>query len=173
MTKETKINLEETKLMLEEWKIVIQTQMHFNELLMKMRTTAVSIVLAIFGAAAYSLQYDQLYLTICNYGFHASILILISGLGMLAGVFGLDYFYYYRMLLGAVERGYDIDEAYKKRKVDGCEIFGMTTKIRDAIGKKGKSKYSIWWFYGIVFVLGILFIIGILQGYTPTPSSNG
>lgn len=163
----------ETKLILEEWKIVIQTQMHFNELLMKMRTTAVSIVLAMSGAAAYSLQYDQLYLTICNYSFHASVLVMGFGLGMLAGVFGLDYFYYYRMLLGAVERGYDIDKAYKERKVDGCEIFGMTTKISDAIGEKGKSKQLIWWFYGIVFVLGILFIIGILLGYAPTHSSNG
>ena len=43
----------ETKLILEEWKTVIQTQMHFNDMIMKMRTTAVSIVLAVFGASAY------------------------------------------------------------------------------------------------------------------------
>ena len=164
---------EETKLILEEWKTVIQTQMHFNDMLMKMRTTAVSVVLAVFGAAAYSLQYDKLYLTISSYSFHASVLIMVFGLGMLAGVFSLDYFYYYKMLLGAVKRGYEIDEAYKNKRVDNCKIFGMTTMIRDAIGKPGKSKYVIWLFYGLVFALGIAFIVGILLGYAPTFNSNG
>jgi len=164
---------EETALILEEWKTVIQTQMHFNELLMKMRTTSVSIVLAVFGAAAYSLQYEKLFLTIGGYRFHASALIVAFGLGMLVGVFFLDYFYYYKMLLGAVERGEQIDEAYKNRRVDNCKIFGMTTLIREAIGKRGKSKWLVWFFYGLVFVLGILFIVGILLGYPPALNKNG
>jgi len=165
---ENKKSTEETKLILEEWKTVIQTQMHFNEMLMKMRTTGVSIVLAVFGAAAYSLQYEKLFLTICGYSFHASVLVIAFGLSMLFGVFGLDYFYYYKMLIGAVKRGYEIDEAYKDRQVDNTKIFGMTTMIRDEIGKAEKSKYFVWFFYGLVFVLGILFIVGVLLGYTPT-----
>jgi len=162
---------EETRLILEEWKTVIQTQMHFNDMIMKMRTTAVSVVLAVFGAAAYSLQYDKLYLRIGNVSFHASVLIIAFGLGMLVGVFCLDYFYYYKMLLGAVQRGYDIDQAYKDRLVDGCKIFGMSTKIRDSLGKPGKSKYFIWIFYGLVFFLGTLFIFGVIWGYAPAPTN--
>jgi hypothetical protein len=165
-------SIEGTKLILEEWKIVIQTQMHFNDMIMKMRTTGVSIVLAVFGAAAYSLQYDKLMLTICGHSFHASVLVILFGLGMLIGVFGLDYFYYYKMLLGAVKRGDEIDEAYKNRRVDNTKIFGMTTMIHEAIGKRGKSRYFIWLFYGLVFALGIIFIIGILLGYTPAFNGN-
>jgi len=164
---EHKDSIEETKLILEEWKTVIQTQMHFNDMLMKMRTTGVSIVLAVFGAAAYSLQYDKLYLAIYGYSFHTSVLIIAFGLGMLVGVFGLDYLYYYKMLLGAVKRGYEIDETYKNRRVDDCKIFGMTTMIRDEIGKPERSKYFIWLFYGLIFVLGVGFIVGILLGYAP------
>ena len=162
----------ETKLILEEWKTVVQTQMHFNDMIMRVRTTGVSVVLAVFGAAAYSLQYDKLILTICNYSFHASVLVIAFGLAMLLGVFGLDYFYYYKMLLGAVKRGYEIDEAYKNRQVDDTRIFGMTTMIRDEIGKPGKSKVFIWLFYGLVFVLGIIFILGVLLGYAPAFDSN-
>lgn len=168
-----KSSIEETKLILEEWKTVIQTQMHFNDMIMKMRTTGISVVLAVFGAAAYSLQYSQLYLTIGEYSFHASVLVILFGLGMLLGVFGLDYFYYYKMLLGAVKRGYEIDEAYKNRQVDGCKIFGMTTMIRDEIGKPGKSKFFVWLFYGLIFALGVVFIACILLGYTPTFNNNG
>ena len=50
-------NIEETKIILEEWKIVIQTQMHFNEMIMRARTTGVSVVMAVYGAAA--LAYGQ------------------------------------------------------------------------------------------------------------------
>lgn len=171
--RDDKKSIEETNLILEEWKTVIQTQMHFNDMIMKMRTTGISIVLAVFGAAAYSLQYDKLYLTICGYSFHASVLIITFGLGMLIGVFGLDYFYYYKMLIGAVKRGYEIDETYKNRRVDDSKIFGMTTMIRDEIGKPGKSKLFVWLFYGLVFVLGIIFIVGVLLGYAPTFNSNG
>lgn len=169
--RKNKNTTEETRLILEEWKTVIQTQMHFNDMLMRMRTTGVSIALAVFGAAAYSLQYDKLYLRIGNISFHASVLIIAFGLGMLVGVFCLDYFYYYKMLLGAVQRADEIDQAYKDRLVDGCKIFGMSTMIRNSIGKPGKSKYFIWVFYGLVFLLGTLFIFGVLLGYAPALTS--
>ena len=134
---------------------------------MRIRTTGVSIVLAVFGAAAYSLQFDKLYLKIGIFSFHAAVPIIGFGLGMLAGVFILDYCYYYKMLLGAVRRGYEIDEAYKYKTVDGAKMFGMTTLIREAIGKPGWSKLYVWAFYGIVFVLGVLFLIAVFLGYVP------
>ena len=162
---------EEIRLILEEWKTVIQTQMHFNDMIMKMRTTGVTIVLAFFGAAAISLQYERLFLRICGFSFHAAVLIIACGLGMLVGVFFLDYFYYYKMLLGAVKRGYQIDQAYKDRLVDGVKMFGLSTEIRDAIGRPHLSKVFIWIFYGLVFILGIIFIASILLGYAPAPQS--
>lgn len=160
-------SLEKTKLVLEEWKTVIETQMHFNDMIMRLRTTGISIVLAFFGAASLSLQYAQLYLTIFNFNFHAAALIIASGLVLLLSIFVLDYCYYYRMLLGAVERGYQIDKAFKEKPLDGISLFGMSTEIREAIGKPHRSKYYVWAFYGLVLVFGIVFIFGILFGYTP------
>lgn len=172
-SKVNKDSLEDTKIILEEWKTVIQTQMHFNDMIMKMRTTAVSIVLAVFGAAAYSLQYEELILTLCNYSFHASVLVIAFGLGMLIGVFVLDYFYYYKMLCGAVKRGKEIDEAFKDKQVDNTRIFGMTTMIGKAISKQeGKSKYFIWLFYGLIIGVGVIFLIAVLFGYPPTSALN-
>lgn len=163
---------EETKLILEEWKTVIQTQMHFNDMIMKMRTTGATIVLAFFGAAAIALQYEM-YLTNCGFSFRASVLIITCGLIMLLGIFVLDYFYYYKMLLGAVERGYQIDRAYKDRTVDGAKMFGLSTEISKAIGRPHLSKILVLIFYGFVFALGIVFIVGILVGYPPTLNNKG
>lgn len=159
--------IEEMKLILEEWKTVIQTQMHFNDMIMRIRTTGVSVVVTVFGAAAYSLQFDRLYLQISGVSFHAAVPIVSFGLGMLLGIFVLDYCYYYRMLLGAVERGYEIDKAYKDRKINGINIYGMTTLIRDKIGPPGRSKCYIHIFYGIIFILGIIFLYAVFKGYIP------
>jgi hypothetical protein len=50
--KKQNCKIEETKIILEEWKVVVQTQMHFNEMIMRARTTGVSVVMAVYGAAA-------------------------------------------------------------------------------------------------------------------------
>ncbi len=163
----TQNEIEQTKLVLEEWKTVVQTQMHFNDMIMRLRTTGISIVLAFFGAASISLQYPQLYLTSQYFSFHASVLIIASGLVLLISVFVLDYFYYYKMLIGAVERGYEIDKMYKEKPLDELRLFGMSKKISEAIGKPHLSKYYVWAFYGFVLTFGIIFIIGILLGYVP------
>ena len=86
--------------------------------------------------------------------------------------FILDYFYYYKMLLGAVKRGYQIDEAYKNKEVHGVKLFGMTTEIRDAIGKPHWSKYYVWAFYGLIMLFGVIFIACIIFGYPPASNTG-
>jgi hypothetical protein len=88
-----------TKMLFEEWKVVMQTQMHFNEMIMRVRSVGVSVVTAVFGAAAYSLQFQKLTLTLDGKVIHVAAPIAGFGLAMLLGLFALDYFYYYRMLL--------------------------------------------------------------------------
>ena len=150
------------KYILEEWKTVIETQMHFNEMIMKMRTTTVSVVIGIFGAAAYSLQYNIFIPTFDFLGLkHASFFIILLGLGMLIGIFFLDYFYYFKLLLGAVERGKEIDHDYKDK--DGFKIFGMTTLISEKMGNPDTTKYFIWFFYGIICLIGVCFLYFIFN----------
>ena len=153
----TQDNIEKTKLVIEEWKVVIDVQMHFNDMIMRLRTTVISIVLAFFGAASISLQYPQLYLNFRYFSFHASVLIVASGLVLLMSVFFLDYFYYYKMLIGAVNRGYQIDELFQAKPLDELKMFGLSKMISQAIGKPHKSKYYVWAFYGFVLVFGIVF----------------
>ena len=159
------ITSEEKKIILEEWKTVIQTQMHFNDMIMKIRTAGISLLVTLFGAAAYSLQYNEVGLQICGSFIHGSIFIVIFGLTFMSGILILDYFYYFKMLIGAVKRGYEIYESYGDRMIKGVKMFGMTSLIRDEIGRPGSSKYIIFSFYGITFLMGILFICLISHGY--------
>jgi hypothetical protein len=97
----------------------------------------------------------------------------MSALILLAGVFVLDYFYYYKMLVGSVNRAYAIDTAYKNKAVQGVQLFGLSTEIRDAIGKPHRSKYYVWAFYGLFVLFGIAFILSILFGYVPVNGGSG
>lgn len=157
-------NNEELKIIFEDYKLAVQTQMHFNEMIMRMRTTAISIFLAVIGAAAISLQYNT-FLSLCCYTFHASVLIIFVGLGMMISVALIDYFYYNKMLIGAVRKSYKIDDKVKDKKLLGSDFLGLSTLIRDAIGPPGASSKYIKIFYLIPMVIGTVFMLLIFIYY--------
>jgi hypothetical protein len=134
------LGIDEINVILKEWEIVVQTQMHFNDLIMKVRSATISVVLAVFGAAGYSLQFGNLDLVIASIKFHASVLVITSGLLFLIGMFVLDYFYYFKTLKGAVEKGNE----FEKYTIAGHRLFNLNRKISDAISKKrNTSRYTL------------------------------
>ena len=167
-----KIELEQLPHIIEEWKIVIKTQMHFNDLLIKVRTATLTVALAVFGAAGYSiLSKDTIPLTIdqISWTFHPSIFIISSGIIILISMFMIDYKYYFPMLKGAVKRGYEFDLEFQQLEQKfGRKYFGISSTIRDAIGKPEKSKLYVKLFYIIPIITGILFLLAIIIGYHPT-----
>ena len=77
---------------IKEWEIVIKTQMHFNDLIMKVRTTTLSVVLAVYGAAGYSFatgNVSSLYFEGLG-TFHPAVLIIGAGIFILSAVFVVD-----------------------------------------------------------------------------------
>lgn len=110
------------------WKVAIDTQMHFNDLLIKMRTTVTSIILAVFGAAAIILRDSSIRVKIFDGYHHISVIVLFVGFIFLLGQGVVDFFYYFRLLLGAVAFTKKIDEKYKEN-----DLFGLTASISDKI----------------------------------------
>jgi len=151
--------VEERKLIVEEWKTVIQTQMHFNEMIMRARSTGVSVVIAVYGAAAIAFgQYPDRGLILCGYRFHVSAPILLFGLFLLLAIFVLDYFYYYQLLIGSVERGRQIDEAFRMVPIAGSRLFGLTSEIANRVSLS-RARTCLWWFYGLPAFVGIISLV--------------
>jgi len=113
---------------LKVWKVAIDTQMHFNDLLIKMRTTVTSIILAVFGAAAIILRDSSLRVKIFDGYHHISVIVLFVGFIFLMGQGVVDFFYYFRLLLGSVVFTKKMDDKYKEHN-----LFGLTTSISDKI----------------------------------------
>lgn len=158
---------EEVKIILEEWKTVIKTQMHFNEMIMRARTTGISVVVAVYGAAALAYgQYPARFITMGNVEFHVSTAIIIFGLLLLIGIFCIDRFYYFRLLLGAVERGEEIDKAFNDRIIGGTKIFGLSTAISNKVSRK-RATICLVVFYGLPSLMGIISLIYLACYYCP------
>ena len=169
--KETPVSIphnEQLPHIIEEWKIVIQTQMHFNDLLMKIRTATMSVVLSIFGAAGYSmLMIDTSSSNFMGWAFHPSVLIISAGITLSVSMLIIDFKYYYKMLLGAVKRGYEFDNEFKElKKTYGRKYFGMTSIIKNEIGISGSSAHFVLIFYSIPIIVGIIFLYIVLISFS-------
>jgi hypothetical protein len=85
-------NIEERKLLLDAWKAIVEVQMHFNDMLMRVRNLGITLILAVFGAAAFSLQYE-LYLRTPWRNVHLASAIVLFGLCAWAGIGFMDRYY--------------------------------------------------------------------------------
>jgi hypothetical protein len=140
----------------QRWRTVIDTQMHFNDMLMRTRAAGVSIVTAVFGAAAVALaQYPDRLMIIPGTMLHIAALVIIFRLMLLATLFVLDYFYFYRMLLAVVQHAEEIEA--ESRQAKSPIAFDLTCRISDCISRKRASSVLLM-FYGIPVASGLIFL---------------
>ncbi len=130
-----------------EWKTVIETQMHFNDLIIRFRSIVLTALVTLVGASV-ALGKTSL---IDN----TQIVTLIAILLVLWGTaFVLDYFYYHRLLLGSVAQALKFDESKLGKKLG---LFGLTTCISRVV-QPPTSKIIVGLFYGIPGT-GIVFLM--------------
>jgi hypothetical protein len=141
--------------LLEDWKKTIDVQMHFNDLIMRNRQIVMTAVLTVFGAAAFSLQFPNLILDISVVKFHAAAAITLFALGLLLSMLLLDYFYYFRLLLGAVDWGEKIERVLQTRSSN--QLGGLTLAISNTVDRKTAQR-SLLSFYIIPLLLGSVFL---------------
>lgn len=156
---------EEAEVLLDEWKTVIGVQMHFNEMIVRMRTTGLSVVIGVYGAAALSIsQFPRKFLVGFAHPFHPSAAILLFGLLLLLSIFALDYLYYFRMLVASVEQGEQLDRQMRPRTLSGVHLFGLTTLISTRV-TRGRARISLILFYGLPFLAGLGALWYVLYEY--------
>ena len=154
----------------QRWRTLIDTQMHFNRMLMRTRFTGVSIVMAVFGAAAIGLAQDPGHaIGIFGARIHISVAVIVFGLSLLGTLFVLDYFYFYRMLLAVVQYAEEMEIA--SRRPEAPMTFGLTCCISNAISRK-RAAVVLLSFYAIPLVSGLLFLLYLVTLDIPN-AGNG
>jgi hypothetical protein len=138
----------EVGLLSEEWRTTIETQMKFNDLIIRFR----GIVLAVFVLSVGFLFhiYSQAEIT-------GQDLIIMLGMVLVFWVacLILDFGYYHQLLLGAVRHAKKFDEnKYLRDK----GLFGLTEKINMEIGLL-RTKVIMWTFYLLPACIVLMLVI--------------
>jgi len=130
------------QLYLQEWQVIINTQMHFNDLILRFRSITLTAFVTLIGATVaigkiVSLPELDLFL----------ILALPATLWITA--FIIDFCYYHRLLLGSVAQALKFDNS---EKLKSYGLFGMTTCISEHVHPP-TSKFLVFLYYFIPFVI--------------------
>jgi hypothetical protein len=146
----------------DQWTTVIGTAMHFNEMLFSSRSLLASVMLALAGAAAFSLVHLKSKEAFVG-RIHVGIMILIGGALLLICVFLIDYFYYFRLLLGSVDTAQSLEQQCP-------ELARFTIELSERVSRAW-SHIVIILFYGTIF-LGLI-VLGFVIFFYSKSSSSG
>lgn len=151
---------------IESWKVTIDTQMHFNEMAMKIRHFGFILLAAVLGAAGFSLRSDQ-ELSFSVYSISitlpvASLLIFFGALIWFFIMF-LDTKWYSPFLVASVKAGLKIETEINQMIGGG---FYLTSQIKEDSGNitlfgkkldsKKRSRIFHWGMIGILIISGTL-----------------
>ena len=159
-------NQDNRQLIVTAYTKVIDVQMHFNEMVMRVRNIAVTLILAVFGAAAYSIQQPYFIGSI-----HIAALIIAFGLAAWASLWVMDLSHFHLLLRGAVKKSTDIENAYGNDEVLK-NVLGMTKEIskssrqwfgrQQILGQKVTAAGKLHFFYGVVMLIGIAYFLVVV-----------
>jgi hypothetical protein len=149
--------MDEKQLLLEAWKAAVETQRHFNDVAMKLRSFALTLVAAIFTAES-----------LVGAGPLAVAAALISWIAF----YLLDRWYYHYLLLGAVLHGQELEVraaalgmALPGAADSGESLLGLTHRI-SKLNQEGwgvRAKYKIDVFYALI-AIAILVVLYLRVG---------
>jgi len=147
------------------WQTIIQTQMHFNDIILGVRSIGISVVMAAYGGAALAFtQHPEKQLPFLRKNRHVSVPVIIFALLLLISTFIMDYFYYYQLLLGAVEKGIEIEKS-------NPSLVNITLTLSERVSISHAS-LVVFIFYGIPFFTGIVFLLYAFTVKTPNSSTE-
>lgn len=164
-----------TKAQLEVWKTTIGVQQHFNDIEMKVRGLALTVLTATLGAAAVAVR-DGTVIEVFGVGIKLGAAVLGAGLIAWGGFYFVDQIWYHRLLIGAVDHAQKIEDLLEE-KMPGA---GLTHSIREASPYPGQigvwgvkitytlhSRHKLSVFYGLVAAVLIVLAVGIQLGNPP------
>jgi len=133
-----------------EWKTIIETQMHFNDLIIRFRSISLTAFITLAGASVALQKTEKI-----DEKQVLLIMLFLSALWVTA--FVMDFFYYHRLLLGSVAQAMKFDKSNLGKKLG---LFGLTTCISRVVHPPA-SKIMVGLFYGIPGIVMLVLMLKI------------
>ena len=145
---------------LEIWKKVIDVQMHFNDLCLRVRTVAVSILGVLIGSSAIAFRFGG-HISIGNFALHTSAVFLFISIIIWLAFFIMDRYWYHELLRGAVLHGRNIEEKLKEAYPEIMLSNTIRELSHQSLNINAAKKLN--YFYGVISIVQFLgfFLIAI------------
>jgi len=104
---------ERLKIYVDIWKKTVDVQQHFNDLELRIRNFAITIMAGVLGLAAYAIK-ENLTTQLLNRQISLAAIVLVLGLLPWFGFYFMDRHWYHRLLYGAVHHGKFIEDRLGK-----------------------------------------------------------
>jgi hypothetical protein len=120
---------------IEIWKTIIDVQKHFNELEMRVRNVAVTVLAAFLAAAGFTMK-ENIHVTLWIGRVSLTSLVLLGAALCWLAFYGMDRFWYHRLLIGAVKQGLVAEDALAATYPE--------IRLTKAIGDESPIKIASW-----------------------------
>jgi FMN phosphatase YigB (HAD superfamily) len=153
---------------LELWKKTIDVQQHFNDLELRIRNYAMTLLVAVLGAAAFAIK-EHLVVKVGNVVIPLAVMLLGAGLVGWLSFYVMDRFGYHRLLYGAVKHGSFIETRFSRVLPE----ISLTT----AIGRESPLRWRKWKLHSTgkmdLFYLGITAMLMLLMVFLAFAGPTG
>ncbi len=161
---ENKYSEQDKQNIIEIWKQVVNVQMHFNDIEIKIRNFAITIFTFVFAGVGFCIKENVF---IYKFGISFSFAALVSGIGIIVlfALFIMDKWWYHRLLHGSVSQGLNIENSFS----DFYPEMNLTTTIKKAspinlwlFKIKFDSNFKLYTFYSLLILPFVITFIVLL-----------
>ncbi|HYX30286.1 MAG TPA: hypothetical protein VE863_17230 [Pyrinomonadaceae bacterium] len=145
---------------LEIWKKTVDVQQHFNDLELRIRNLAVTVLGAILSLAAFSVE-KTITIKLYERSVPVAVLLIIVALITWGAFYLMDRHWYHRLLIGAVKHGLEIEKLLPGASL--TKAIGDESPIRIG-GRQIRSTNKMDLFYSLVGAALIVLIPVLLFG---------
>jgi phosphoglycolate phosphatase-like HAD superfamily hydrolase len=154
----------------EVWKKVVDVQQHFNDLELRIRNYALTVLGGLFAVIGFAIK---------EHAYRGGLVgVLVASLVLLYAFYFMDRHWYHPLLLGSVKHGSFIEDRYRRNFPE----MGLTTAIGNTSGE-----VKVWWwpsvlhsdkrvflFYAIVAasLFAMLISMLVLVNFEPAQSTS-
>lgn len=148
---------EKVALVVDVWKKTVDVQQHFNDLELRIRNYAVTVLAAMLSLAALGLK-ENLEIIVCGHTISVAAATLSAATLPWLAFYLMDRFWYHKLLYGAVSHGQVIEDRWKN--------FLPEISLTDSIGKFSPSKIFKWKIRSprkidLFYLTGILLLVSL------------
>jgi hypothetical protein len=144
------------QLAVDVWKKVVDVQMHFNDLCLRLRSVAITVLGTLLGAAAAAFKFGGT-IRIFDHEEPTAVIFFVISMIVWIAFFWIDRYWYHELLKGAVHHGQEIEEKFKEEIPEISLALKIREQSHQSFGMNAAKKLNI--FYWGIFLIQLLGLI--------------